>query len=213
MKTLVYSKGAGGPLILWGTDLSRENEIEDLVKQMEPLIPDQSYTLAAFGAENWNADFSPWEAETAGQKFSGKGPDTLAWLKEDLLPTLKQEYPETTSTFLVGYSLAGLFALWAHYATDLFSGIACCSGSLWFPDWITYAQTHHIPSGSSVYLSLGGKEKCSKDPVLSTIEDNTRTTLELLKKDTAQIKLEMNPGGHFSDPIGRLAKGISWLLN
>ncbi|ERL11412.1 hypothetical protein HMPREF1248_0438 [Coriobacteriaceae bacterium BV3Ac1] len=32
--------------------------------------------------------------------------------------------------YISGYSLAGLFALWSLYQTDIFKGAACVSGSL-----------------------------------------------------------------------------------
>ena len=34
---------------------------------------------------------------------------------------------------IAGYSLAGLFALYALYKTDAFTRVASMSGSLWFP--------------------------------------------------------------------------------
>ena len=76
--------------------------------------------------------------------------------------------------WLMGYSLAGLFALWAAYESDVFSGIVCCSGSLWFPDWDHYVRDHVIQSKCSVYLSLGGKEEKTKNKVMAAVGDRTR---------------------------------------
>jgi len=75
-----------------------------------------------------------------------------------------------------------------------------------------YTEGHRVSENCAVYLSLGGKEKNSRSVILAAIEDNTRKQLELLKKCAKDAALEMNPGGHFADPVGRTAKGIVWLV-
>ena len=59
--------------------------------------------------------------------------------------------------------------------SDVFSGIVCCSGSLWFPDWDHYVRNHVIQSKCSVYLSLGGKEEKAKNKVMAAVGDRTST--------------------------------------
>ncbi len=85
--------------------------------------------------------------------------------------------------WLAGYSLAGLFALWAAYECDTFSGIACCSGSLWFKNWDIYMREHILKRKCSVYLSLGGKEEKTKNAVMATVGDRTREQEKLLLED------------------------------
>ena len=42
---------------------------------------------------------------------------------------------------------------------------------------------------------------------------NARARAErILREKGAETTFELNPGGHFSDPVGRLAKGIRWIL-
>lgn len=77
----------------------------------------------------------------------------------DLIPKLKADYGVDREIYLIGYSLAGLFALWTAYETDIFSAIASCSGSLWFEQWDEYVLHHQIKHESNIYLSLGGKEE------------------------------------------------------
>ena len=68
---------------------------------------------------------------------------------------------------LGGYSLAGLFALWAG-TEEPFGGIVAASPSVWYREWISYATTH--PSRSAhVYLSLGDREHRSKTPIMATV--------------------------------------------
>lgn len=97
----------------------------------------------------------------------------------------------------MGYSLAGLFALWAAYESDVFSGIICCSGSLWFPDWDHYVRNHVIQSKCSVYLSLGGKEEKAKNKVMAAVGDRTRAQEWLLQEDSMveSVVLEWNAEG------------------
>ena len=148
--------------------------------------------------EDWNRDFSPWEAPAAfgTEAFDGQGARTLKWLLEEGVPYIDQTYHvKEQEHWLAGYSLAGLFALWSAYECDIFSGIACCSGSLWFKNWDIYMREHTLKRKCSVYLSLGGKEE------------------KLLLEDpfAKRVVLEWNPGGHFADSGKRLAKGIKWL--
>ena len=99
----------------------------------------------------------------------------MKWLLEEGVPYIDRTYHvKEQEHWLAGYSLAGLFALWAAYECDIFSGIACCSGSLWFKDWDIYMREHTLKRKCSVYLSLGGKEEKTKNAVMATVGDRTR---------------------------------------
>ncbi|MBQ6125309.1 MAG: hypothetical protein IJL13_07895, partial [Spirochaetales bacterium] len=67
-------------------------------------------------------------------------------------------------------------------------------------------------SPSKVYLSLGDREAKTRNPVMSTVQDNTEKMAELLKKRGADVSYELNPGNHFQDPELRMAKGIFGIL-
>ena len=113
---------------------------------------------------------------------------------------------------LGGYSLAGLFALWASYQTDRFEGIVAASPSVWFPKWIEYA-TINKPLAKSIYLSLGDKEEKTKNPVMAQVGNAIRKQEELLKGQVEKTILEWNPGNHFVDSEKRMAKGFAWVMN
>ena len=132
----------------------------------------------------------------------------------DLIPKLEADYGVDREIYLIGYSLAGLFALWTAYETDIFSAIASCSGSLWFEQWDEYVLHHQIKHESNIYLSLGGKEEKTKNPVMARVGDRTRTQEQILRNDpkVKQTTLEFNSGGHFADAQKRLAKAVKWLL-
>lgn len=210
-------KGTGGPVIFWGMFHHQGNEEEHLMACLKQLLPKQDFTVAAFQAKDWNYDFSPWQAPAAfgEENFGGGAGETLTWLLEECVPqVLEQLEPGPHPLYLAGYSLAGLFSLWTAYETDRFDGIVCCSGSLWFPGWETYVQMHRIAGNSRIYLSLGGKEEKTKNPVMAVIGDRTREQEKRLREDpkVSECILEWNSGGHFADSGKRLAKGIAWLM-
>jgi predicted alpha/beta superfamily hydrolase len=97
----------------------------------------------------------------------------------------------------------------------MFDGAASCSGSLWFPGWDSFCHTAQAPAGSIVYLSLGGKEEKTRNPAMAGIGDATRKLEQKLKQDPAlqAVTLEWNPGGHFTEPQQRTAKGMAWLVH
>ena len=110
----------------------------------------------------------------------------------------------------MGYSLAGLFALWAMYQTDIFAGCATCSGSMWYPGFVEYVNSQPTLANKHIYFSLGGKESRTSDRLMATVADRTKEIYDLLKKDNDVI-YEINPGGHFADSGKRLAKAVKWI--
>ena len=192
---------------------------EDTGKFFETLkhrLPDQTWTLYACRVEDWNRDLSPWPVRNVDKlgDFAGEGRRTL----EQLIHTVRQTQAETGDSaqlrrFVGGYSLAGLFALWALYETELFDGAASCSGSLWFPCWREYAATHSLPRRADVYLSLGRREVRTKHPLMAKVEGEMQAQMERLQNDpnAETVSFVWNDGGHFTDPEGRMARGFQWL--
>ena len=74
----------------------------------------RTYLFAAIPAESWNDALSPWKSPAVWGKqgFGGNAGDTLRFLTEQVVPTLKQQFnlPENVKIILGGYSLAGLLA-------------------------------------------------------------------------------------------------------
>ncbi|MDD6212758.1 MAG: alpha/beta hydrolase-fold protein [Clostridiales bacterium] len=143
------------PVILyWGIGAHDAEHWREMPEYLEQIAPRQKYILVAYESENWNLDFSPWEAPAAFGKdnFGGGGEKTLLWLTEELIPLIEKRIRDKNRDFsdiqlssrhiLGGYSLAGLFSLWALAEKDVFSGAVCASGSLWFPGWTEYGTRH-----------------------------------------------------------------------
>ena len=118
---------------------------------------------------------------------------------------------ESKTYYLGGYSLAGLFSLWASYQTDRFAGIAAASPSVWFPGFLPYMKEHENQS-RAVYLSLGDKEEKTRNLVMATVGDCIREAHAWLQQCGICSTLEWNPGNHFRDPGLRTAKAFAWIM-
>ena len=173
----------------------------------------ENYILLGLSGYDWNRDLSPWKAEAIfknGRDFGGGADEYLNKITGKIIPSLnlKAQYYA-----LAGYSLAGLFALYAGYRCDDFKRIVSASGSLWYPDFLDYARSHELSSNiDCLYLSLGDKEAKTRNPIMVTVQENTEAVYELYK-DKIKCILEMNEGNHFKDASYRLYKGIRYILS
>ena len=169
--------------------------------------------FANFGVENWNDELSPWSADAVlrNQPFLGKAENTLSFVTDVFIPELISRYslPSDIKIVIGGYSLAGLFALWASYMTDIFHAVAAVSPSVWFPGWIEFATERHILA-DKVYLSLGNREEKTNNRTMARVGDNIRLQKELLDRQGIQCVLEWNDGNHFRDVEKRVARGMLW---
>lgn len=72
---------------------------------------------------DWNRDLSPWPAEPVfgTEAFGGQADAFLETLTRELIPAAEHEMPEDICwRGIAGYSLAGLFAVYAAYRSNLF---------------------------------------------------------------------------------------------
>ena len=190
-----------------------EHDLEVLDQEVKAIkeLSDKPFSLVAFMIKDWNQELTPWGASPVFGKipFGSGAEKTLEFITSQLLPEVQENIPHL---ILGGYSLAGLFALWAGYQTDLFEGIAAASPSVWYPQWIDYASENK-PLAKSVYLSLGDKEEKAKNPVMAQVGNAIRKQHELLTKQEINTILEWNAGNHFVDSDKRMAKGFAWAIN
>ena len=196
--------------------MTGEHELQGIDHEVTVIAQSSwNFLFAAVPVESWNDALSPWESPAVWGKqgFGGKATDTLRFLTEQVIPTLKQRFalPENVKIILGGYSLAGLFALWASTQTDLFYGVAAASPSVWFPGWIEFEQQHPIQT-QHIYLSLGDKEEHTKKAVMAAVGDNIRALHSRLTVREVDCTLEWNSGGHFKDADLRTAKAFRWTM-
>ena len=196
--------------------MTGEHELQSMDYEVAAIAQSsQNFLFAAIPVESWNDALSPWKAPAVWGKqgFGGKAGETLRFLTEQVIPTLEQQFPlpENVKIILGGYSLAGLFALWASTQTDLFYGVAAASPSVWFPGWMEFEQQHPIQA-QHVYLSLGDKEERTKNTIMAAVGDHIRTLHSRLTERGADCTLEWNSGGHFKDADLRTAKAFRWVM-
>ena len=209
----IYGEANAEYLLLQMTD---EHELQSMDNEVAAIAQSAHHFLfVAVPAESWNDALSPWEAPAVWGKqgFGGNAADTLRFLTEQVMPTLKQQFElsENVKIILGGYSLAGLFALWASTQTNLFYGVAAASPSVWFPGWMEFEQQHPTQT-QHIYLSLGDKEEHTKNIVMAAVGDNIRTLHSRLTARGVDCTLEWNSGGHFKDADLRTAKAFQWVM-
>ncbi len=193
-----------------------EHDLEVLDQEVEAIrtLSDKPFSLVAFKIEDWNQELSPWPAPPVLGKipFGDGAGETLSYILDQLLPALQEQGFDTSHCLLGGYSLAGLFSLWAAYQTDQFEAIAAASPSVWFPRWIEYASDKK-PFADAIYLSLGDKEEKARNQLMAQVGKAIRRQHEILTEQGMKTILEWNPGNHFADSDKRTAKAFAWLLN
>ena len=176
------------------------------------------FTLVAISDLDWNHDMVPWDSPPAfknAEPCTGGADDYLRILTGDIIPMAEKEIHGMPSwRGIAGYSLAGLFALYAIYRTDLFSRVGCMSGSLWFPGMKDYIFSHEPKRQlDHMYFSLGDKESKTRNPVLRSVRQNTEEIQAFYQSRGIDTVFELNPGNHYSHAAERTAAGIVWLLN
>ena len=179
--------------------------IESEVSEIKRLT-NQDFCLYAFKVADWNKDLSPWKAPAVfGKEDFGEG-------AAETLNEVLQICNDPDKRYIIGgYSLAGLFALWAAYQTDVFHAAAAASPSVWFPGFAEYMKENKIRT-TSVYLSLGDKEEKTRNPVMAAVGARIKEAQELLKEQGTDSVLEWNPGNHFKEPDIRTAKAFAWVM-
>jgi len=172
------------------------------------------FLLVTIELEDWTVELMPWaDGNISRDPEAGKhGQDTLDYILQSLLPELQQRYG-TIPVILGGYSLGGLFALWAACRTDAFAAVAAASPSVWIHGWLTFAQKH-VPMAENIYLSLGDREEHVKNQAIARVGDSLRSYYDLLRRQLGPDRsaLVWEQGGHFNDNAGRLARAFAWCL-
>ena len=184
-----------------------------LCRRLGELPTDCPFALVSVDGVDWNRDLSPWPAPKAfkgGTDFGGGANAYLKTLTQEILPAAEQALPAAPARrILAGYSMAGLFALYATYQTDKFARAACMSGSLWYDGFLDFMKTRQPPRWPEfVYLSLGNKEKQTKNSRLAAVEERTREAASLLCAAGVRVLYREQEGGHFANVPERLAEGV-----
>ena len=207
-----YGNEQSGNVLLQMVGDHDMDSLEREVQLIRELSGTSDFRLIAVKVNNWNDDLSPWPnpAVFGNEGFGGYAEKTLKKLMDEVVEPVRTGASEDLKMYIGGYSLSALFALWAVYQTDIFSGCAAASPSMWFPGFVDYISDKTILT-DRVYLSLGNKEEKTRNPVMRQVGDSIRRTHEMLK-DKINVILEWNEGNHFKDADLRTAKGFASVL-
>lgn len=212
--SIIGSSKSGAPTIYLNT-FSDEGQKVYEAAQSAGCPP---FTLVAISDLDWNHDMVPWDSPPVfknADPCTGGADDYLRLLIKEIIPMAEKKIAGVPCwRGIAGYSLAGLFALYSIYQTDVFSRVGSMSGSLWFPGMKEYIFSHK-PKGrpDHMYFSLGDKESKTRNPVLQSVQQNTEEIHAFYQSKGIDTVLQMNPGNHYNHAAERTAAGIVWMLN
>ncbi|WP_418947196.1 esterase [Phascolarctobacterium succinatutens] len=187
--------------------------LEEELSHIKAITQSTDFLFITVQVDSWNDDLSPWPATPifGEAAFAGNAEKLLTRIKHEVIAPLLRVSPDKR-IFVGGYSLAGLFVLWAAYQTNLFEGIAAVSPSVWFPKFVDFVHNNKILT-NRVYLSLGDKEAKTRNQILAQVENDIRDVYRTLEDYRLSCILVWNQGNHFKEPALRMAKGFAWLMN
>lgn len=169
--------------------------------------PVEGVRLVMIYPYDWNYCMTPWKYHDKNMGKTGGGEEFLSWFISEIYDEKYQRQ------YIGGYSLGGLFALFAACEKELFDGVMSVSGSLWYPGALEYFNEKSIGKRiGKIYMSLGDKESLTKKAEREKVGFNTEKLAEVFGK-TKEVFFEYNRGGHFTDINGRIAKSILTEIN
>lgn len=164
----------------------------------------------------WSHILAPWNTPVGFPDYvacTGGAPEYLKTFVEEIIPHAESLLPPVSWRGIAGYSLGGLFSIYAMCKTELFDRVASASGSLWYPgfeDWFT----HHVPLKlpKSVYFSSSRNEYYTTNPFLAPNQKTTEYIQGWLDRHHVQTTFVLNPGNHYQDVLPRTAAAVGWIL-
>ena len=226
------SSVAGAPVVYLLGDMADNSPVQVPV----------GVSLVHIGVDLWEENFSPWCAPRVfakGPNFGDGAQKTLDTLVNQVIPWTESELTEPPAyRVLVGYSLAGLFSLWAgvtqagvsrsgapqqvargcqpdNAPTPTFQRIGAVSGSFWFPGLLDYVDQQlrgGVVGLTHAYLSLGDREARTPNPQIMHVRENAELLASRLESAGITSMFELNRGNHFQNVEGRMQKALDWLV-
>ena len=174
----------------------------------------KGFAIVFFDTIEWAKALMPWhdEAVSRDEEVGMHAQDTLIYIEESLVPWLHERFGKLPC-IIGGYSLGGLFALWAARQSTAFGAVAAASPSLWIKGWADFADSHSL-NAQLAYVSLGDREEHCRNQRMARIGDCVRHEHLTLANQigSSATTLEWNSGGHFGDEAERTAKAFAWCI-
>lgn len=183
---------------------------------LDALARGRSATLARLAVRDWGASLTPWPAPNPfrpGETFAGEADATLRELLGSAIPQIERAHGlKPARRAVCGYSLAGLFALWAFASSGAFEACACLSGSLWYEG--LPGRLAGLPfdgRGRFAFLSVGSREKDGRRQAARSVEERMLEVAEVLRRGGCRVETATGPGNHFQHVQERYEKGLAAL--
>ena len=174
------------------------------------------FHLVSISNLRWDEELSPWAhgpIVSESDHFTGEANQYIQCLAKKIVP-FAEENIKPAYRIIAGYSMGGLFALYAPYITDIFSAVVSASASVWYPEFVPYVESHEfLRKPDAIYLSLGDLESRTRNQFLRYTERHMRELHAFYQKKAIVSIFELNPGNHFKNADYRLAKGIAWMFH
>lgn len=204
----------GSPIIYLNTFSNAVNSVYQNLMALG--CPD--FRLVAVSKLKWDHDMTPWYMGPISKHdtpCTGGADDYLKLLLNEIMPEAEAYLPGAPAwRGLSGYSLAGLFALYALYRTDVFARAASMSGSFWFEGITEFVHSHEMKrEPDCLYFSLGDKESITDNPILNVVQQNTQEIETLCREKGIETTFVLNSGSHYQAVNKRTTAGIHWILN
>jgi len=170
-------------------------------------------TIVTVPVANWNDSLTPWPAPglyRGEPDFGGHAARTLSDLCNRAIPAIELEaglHPNKRA--ICGYSLAGLFSLYAFVHSAQLDACACLSGSVWYDGWVEHLRSLDLGgAGRFAFLSVGTKEKRAALATLRRVQDNMAQCADILRERGCAVEYSLGPGNHMSFIPERYAAGL-----
>ena len=174
-------------------------------------------TVVSIPVRDWNDSLTPWKApglRRGAPRFGGDAVSTLAELRETVVPLVEAQTGARRPAHraICGYSLGGLFSLFAFTGDRIFSACACLSGSLWYQGWVDYlGEAPFDGAGRYAFFSLGKKEPKAGAPIMRSVQDDMDACARILRERGCEVDCSLGPGNHMQHHRERFDEGLNAL--
>jgi len=185
-----------------------------IIKHQPPL------NFVLLNANNRTDDYTPWPlqaSENMPMDFGGKAEEHLSFITTHVIPFCESEYGFASSAekrVIGGYSLGGLFSLYAAVNTDLFRTVLSCSSSLWYPGFLDYLKEHPFKAThTKLYMSVGDQEGTTATNLTAEQTSNTMLLKNFYEPtfEPNDFKYILEEGNHGNDIPGRAWRAVEWV--
>jgi len=182
--------------------------------------PALALNFVLIDSKNRADDYTPWPLQASNampKDFGGKAAEHLTFITTKVIPFCESEYGFSSSTekrVIGGYSLGGLFSLYAAVNTDLFGTILSCSSSMWYPDFLDYLMEHPFKAlHPNLYMSVGDEEGLTASNLTKDQIPNTMAFKDWLEKkfQANDFKFILEEGNHGNNIPRRVERAVGWV--